>query len=124
MASKEMIEKENQHKQLNMHNIQLYTTRLKVPSISRTNGTRRAGLAMLPRPSILGWAWLLTWPALAGAGLLGAGEGEGSCAAPPFRAHYVKWPHGCPAFAPCCTEYGFCRPLVSATRGRGSPVSS
>ena len=107
-----------------MHNIQLYTTRLKVPPIFRTNGTRRAGLAMLPRPSILGWAWLVTWPALAGAGLLGAGEGEGSCAAPPFRAHYVKWPHGCPAFAPCCTEYGFCRPLVSADRGRGAPVSS
>ena len=46
------------------------------------------------------------------AGLLGAGEGEGSCAAPPFRAYTVKWTHGCPGFAPCCTEYGFCRPLV------------
>ena len=46
-------------------------------------------------------------------GLLGAGEGEGSCAAPPFRAHYVKWTGGCPGFAPCCSEYGFCRPLVS-----------
>ena len=45
-------------------------------------------------------------------GLLGAGEGEGSCAAPPFRAHYVKWTHGCPGFAPCCSEYGYCRPLV------------
>ena len=78
---------------------------------------------MLPRPSMLGWAWLVSWPALAGAGLLGAGEGEGSCAAPPFRAHYVKWPHGCPAFAPCCTEYGFCRPLVSADpRQRGSSL--
>ena len=47
------------------------------------------------------------------AGLLGAGEGEGSCAAPPFRARYVKWSGGCPGFAPCCTEYGYCRPLVS-----------
>ena len=46
------------------------------------------------------------------AGLLGAGEGEGSCAAPPFRARYVKWSGGCPGFAPCCTEYGYCRPLV------------
>ena len=92
----------------------MFAKGLKVPPIFRTNGTRTAGLAMLPRPSILGWAWLVSWPALAGAGLLGAGEGEGSCAAPPFRAHYVKWPHGCPAFAPCCTEYGFCRPLVSA----------
>ena len=49
----------------------------------------------------------------ASAGLLGAGEGEGSCAAPPFRAHYVKWTQGCPGFAPCCSEYGYCRPLVS-----------
>ena len=30
------------------------------------------------------------------AGLLGAGTGEGSCAAPPFRAYSVKWTHGCP----------------------------
>ena len=50
---------------------------------------------------------------LVSAGLLGAGEGEGSCAAPPFRALVVKWTHGCPGFAPCCTEYGFCRPLVA-----------
>merc|ERR1719285_1177724 len=43
------------------------------------------------------------------AGLLGAGTGEGSCAAAPFRAVAVKWPLGCPSFAPCCTEYGYCR---------------
>lgn len=54
---------------------------------------------------------LLATPSLAG--LLGAGQGEGSCAAPPFRAPYVKWSGGCPGFAPCCTEYGYCRPLVS-----------
>ena len=54
---------------------------------------------------------LLVTPSLAG--LLGAGQGEGSCAAPPFRAPYVKWSGGCPGFAPCCTEYGYCRPLVS-----------
>ena len=45
-------------------------------------------------------------------GLLGAGTGEGSCAAAPFRAYEVKWPYGCPSFAPCCSEYGYCRPLV------------
>merc|ERR1712060_123725 len=44
------------------------------------------------------------------AGLLGAGTGEGSCAAAPFRALAVKWPLGCPASAPCCSEYGYCQP--------------
>jgi len=44
------------------------------------------------------------------AGLLGAGTGEGSCAAAPFRAPAVKWPGGCPASAPCCSEYGYCQP--------------
>merc|ERR1712215_325371 len=45
------------------------------------------------------------------AGLLGAGTGEGSCAAAPFRAPVgaLKWPLGCPAGAECCSEYGYCR---------------
>merc|ERR1712172_477521 len=47
------------------------------------------------------------------AGLLGAGNGEGSCAAAPFRALAVKWPLGCPASAPCCSEYGYCQPEAS-----------
>merc|ERR1712179_522625 len=42
-------------------------------------------------------------------GLLGAGTGEGSCAAAPYRALAVKWPAGCPATAPCCSEYGYCQ---------------
>merc|ERR1719384_2892331 len=48
------------------------------------------------------------------AGLLGAGEGEGSCAAAPFRtpAEYLKWPLGCPPGAECCTEFGYCRPAA------------
>ena len=50
-------------------------------------------------------------------GLLGAGHGEGSCAAPPFRAHAVKWSYGCPGFAPCCSEFGYCRPLVLKSGG-------
>merc|ERR1719412_1414594 len=54
---------------------------------------------------------LARMPGSAG-GLLGAGEGEGSCAAAPFRAHHVQWSYGCPAFAPCCSEFGFCRPLA------------
>merc|ERR1712010_73261 len=47
------------------------------------------------------------------AGLLGAGNGEGSCAAAPFRSLAVKWPLGCPASAPCCSEYGYCQPETS-----------
>merc|ERR1712013_861627 len=45
------------------------------------------------------------------AGLLGAGTGEGSCPAAPFRANAaaIKWTLGCPAGAECCTEYGYCR---------------
>merc|ERR1712212_592427 len=43
------------------------------------------------------------------AGLLGAGTGEGSCAAAPFRATATKWGVSCPAYASCCTEYGYCR---------------
>merc|ERR1712059_194516 len=37
------------------------------------------------------------------------GTGEGSCAAPPFRAGAVKWVGGCPPTAPCCSEYGYCQ---------------
>ena len=49
------------------------------------------------------------------AGLLGAGQGDGSCAAPPFRADTadLAWPGGCPAWASCCTEYGYCHPRAS-----------
>merc|ERR1712183_1104571 len=43
------------------------------------------------------------------AGLLGAGTGEGSCPAAPFRAGAVKWVGGCPSTHPCCSEYGFCQ---------------
>jgi len=45
-------------------------------------------------------------------GLLGAGQGGGSCAAAPFRtpAGALQWPNGCPAGNECCTEYGYCHP--------------
>merc|ERR1719228_1043312 len=54
---------------------------------------------------------LLSYTASCYGGLLGAGHGEGSCAAP-FRTpiEALKWPAGCPAGAECCTEYGYCRP--------------
>ena len=42
-------------------------------------------------------------------GLLGAGTGLGSCAAPPFRATQVYYKYGCPEEKPCCSEYGYCR---------------
>jgi len=41
--------------------------------------------------------------------LLGAGEGRGSCPAPPFRVSQVNWPNGCPLNVPCCNEFGYCR---------------
>ena len=49
------------------------------------------------------------------AGCLGAGVGAGSCPAAPFRAPIDDIDHteGCPAWAECCTEYGFCHPRVS-----------
>merc|ERR1711931_178512 len=45
-------------------------------------------------------------------GLLGAGQGGGSCAAAPFRApaEALQWPNGCPAGNECCTEFGYCHP--------------
>merc|ERR1712042_69631 len=45
-------------------------------------------------------------------GLLGAGQGGGSCAAAPFRAPAgtLQWPNGCPAGNECCTEFGYCHP--------------
>merc|ERR1711881_29115 len=53
------------------------------------------------------------------AGLLGAGEGEGSCAAAPFRTDEadLKWKSGCPGWAPCCSEYGYCQPKASWEAG-------
>merc|ERR1711936_117799 len=43
------------------------------------------------------------------AGLLGAGAGDGSCGAAPNRAVTVQWVAGCPEYASCCSEYGYCR---------------
>ena len=51
-------------------------------------------------------------------GLLGAGTGDGSCAASPYRAakEDLAWPDGCPGWAECCTEYGYCHPRVGTVR--------
>lgn len=47
-------------------------------------------------------------------GCLGAGTGAGSCPAAPFRALEEEIDHksGCPGYAECCTEYGYCHPKV------------
>merc|ERR1719468_168805 len=60
-------------------------------------------------------ASLLSLLDLSSAGLLGAGSGDGSCAASPFRTEEadLAWPRGCPAWASCCTEYGYCHPRES-----------
>ena len=45
------------------------------------------------------------------AGLLGAGTGEGSCPAAPFRADPSALKYTvCPQHASCCTEFGYCHP--------------
>ena len=50
---------------------------------------------------------------------MGAGVGEGSCPAAPFRSplEALKWPSGCPAGAECCTEFGYCRPQAEWVAG-------
>merc|ERR1719187_1823991 len=60
---------------------------------------------------------MLTPSALGKSVLLGAGTGLGSCAAPPYRAGKVHWVYGCPPFASCCTELGFCRSQVEWEEG-------
>ena len=65
-------------------------------------------------------------------GCLGAGSGTGSCPAAPFRLDMIMtvminttFKHnqrtaeeeldhigGCPGWAECCTEYGYCHPKV------------
>ena len=46
-----------------------------------------------------------------------SGRGEGSCLAPPYRSPSVQWTDGCPDFAPCCSEYGYCQPRQDWQRG-------
>merc|ERR1712115_269965 len=50
-------------------------------------------------------------------GLLGAGYGAGSCFAVPYRSKAVDHAAGCPASAPCCSEYGYCQPEANWKAG-------
>merc|ERR1712109_200887 len=56
-------------------------------------------------------AFLCLFNVIAG-GLLGAGTGEGSCPAAPYRTDEadLKYTESCPGWAECCTEYGYCQP--------------
>ena len=75
---------------------------------------------------------------LCGAGLLGAGQGAGSCAAPPYRveAAALAWSQGCPPHAEveeakllyiillcpvlsqCCSEFGYCHGRAAWARAQ------
>ena len=57
---------------------------------------------------LLAVAVTATLQVCAGLNLLGAGEGPGSCPAPPFRGKKLNWPSGCPLSTPCCNEFGYC----------------
>merc|ERR1712110_374591 len=50
-------------------------------------------------------------------GLLGAGTGHGSCPAFPNRSDDIDHVGGCPRYAECCTEFGYCHPLDSWEKG-------
>merc|ERR1719317_1430349 len=50
------------------------------------------------------------------AGLLGAGTGAGSCASAPYRSDSVYWSGGCPSYAECCTEFGYCHSRADWSR--------
>merc|ERR1712141_519997 len=53
------------------------------------------------------------------AGLLGAGHGAGSCPAFPNRTPTTDLDHvaGCPRYAECCSEFGYCHPKDSWVAG-------
>merc|ERR1719187_184424 len=61
--------------------------------------------------------FFLTLAASCHCGLLGAGYGAGSCAAAPFRSLAVDHAQGCPAYAECCSEYGYCHSRESWLEG-------
>ena len=43
------------------------------------------------------------------------GTGHGSCPAFPNRSDDIDHVGGCPRYAECCTEFGYCHPLVRST---------
>merc|ERR1712241_10271 len=54
---------------------------------------------------------------MAHGGLLGAGTGHGNCPAFPYRSSDLDHVGGCPGYAQCCTEFGYCHPLDSWEKG-------
>merc|ERR1711953_1265408 len=62
---------------------------------------------------------LLSLISATNAGLLGAGHGAGSCPAFPNRTPTTDLDHvaGCPRYAECCSEFGYCHPKESWIAG-------
>ena len=48
---------------------------------------------------------------------LSKGTGHGSCPAFPNRSDDIDHIGGCPKYAECCTEFGYCHPLDSWEKG-------
>merc|ERR1712233_214772 len=72
-----------------------------------------------PRMAELASFLLLSILSATEAGLLGAGHGAGSCAAFPNRTPTADLDHvaGCPRYAECCSEFGYCHPKDSWIAG-------
>merc|ERR1712192_143866 len=72
-----------------------------------------------PRMAELASVLLLSILTAAEAGLLGAGSGAGSCPAFPNRTPSTDLDHvaGCPRYAECCSEFGYCHPKDSWVAG-------
>jgi len=64
-------------------------------------------------------AFVVLLPDPISCGCLGSGTGAGSCPSAPFRAELSQIEHkeGCPEYAKCCTEYGYCHPRSSWLSG-------
>merc|ERR1712241_912992 len=72
-----------------------------------------------PRMAEMAFLLLISILTTTEAGLLGAGQGAGSCAAFPNRTPTTDLDHvaGCPRYAECCSEFGYCHPKESWIAG-------
>merc|ERR1712088_52813 len=72
-----------------------------------------------PRMAEMAFLLLISILTTTEAGLLGAGQGAGSCAAFPNRTPTTDLDHvaGCPRYAECCSEFGYCHPKDSWVAG-------
>merc|ERR1712088_1292113 len=72
-----------------------------------------------PRMAEMAFLLLISILTTTEAGLLGAGQGAGSCPAFPNRTPTTDLDHvaGCPRYAECCSEFGYCHPKDSWVAG-------